>query len=544
MSGQWRKPAWLTGDEGLLRVGPGTGGDEEHTCPSHAAAKARPALWSAERLRLPKPEQETFTLGPVMDAIDRVEFDGEGVERALAELGSRTPALHPGHLTYVEHAVRKYLDVQAGGGEGPAALRPVRPYWVAQRENGRFWEMYAWWRRYESPDGRVREYRRLRHGVAKGSQPGEIAIAVYVAVHGRTAAWPRKWGRRFQPYGPASRPERVRVIEIGLADGKDAVQFDGTAEDAEAYFTEHGRAHVSRVVAGGDPVPGSSCIDCKQFTGCDAVTRTPGVLGLTSRVAPLRKVSASDLRYHRTCPAQEFLRSLHLPKSDEYGSSAKLGQAVHGWIEALHGREGRPACTVADMPGEGENWTGGRWRVGDDDASVGREMLLHHVDACPFQDTALVDRVEAEALRVVHDTAAQALVVAKPDLLYREDGSWVWRELKTTRKRRWYHQDLLDEFPQLALAVALLARGALGGDPAGSRIEVEVLRPDGSDLNIIDPTDPGRLEKALSVLRALAGPWRVDDAHEARPGPHCQWCPVSRWCPSAAPGERVTEGDV
>ncbi|MFI0774661.1 PD-(D/E)XK nuclease family protein [Streptomyces sp. NPDC021212] len=479
-----------------------------------------------------------------MDTLDRIEFHGETLEHALAQLSSRVPALHPGHLSYAEHAVRSYF----GGGKGPEngvdTLRPVKPYWVVQRENGKFWEMYAWWRRYESPDGRVREYRRLRHGMAKGSTPGEIAIAAYVALHGRMSAWPHKWSRRFQPYGPAARPERVRVVEVGLADGKPDVQFDGTAEEAETYYAEHGHSHVTRVVAGGEPTPGSSCVDCKQFTGCGALQRTPGVLGLPSRIAPLRKVSVSDLRYHRTCPAQAFLRTLHLPTSDEYSSSAKLGQAVHGWIEGLHRRAGWPACTVADMPKEGENWTSGRWRVPDEEAAIGRTILLHHVDACPFQDSALIERVETEALRVVHDTAGQAVVIAKPDLLYLEDGAWVWRELKTTRKRRWHHDDLLEEFPQLALAVTLLAQGALGGDASGSRVEVEVLKPETSEPFVIDPADPERLAKAFAVLRRYAGPWREDEVHEARPGPHCRWCPVSRWCPSAASAEGATEGDA
>ncbi len=539
----WRRPHWLTGDDSLLRVGPGTGGDEEHTCPSHAAAKARPGLWPAQRLRLPKPELETFTLGPVMDAVDRVEFHEETLDQALEGLRSRTPALHPGHLTYAEHALRSYR--QAFAAEGDKRLRPVRAYWVAQRENGKFWEMYAWWRRYESADGRLREYRRLRHGQAKGSEPGEIAIAVYVAVHGQPAAWPGKWSRAFQPLGPVARPERVRVVEVGLADGRPRVQFDGTAEEAEAYYAEHGHSHVARVVAGGAPTPGSSCVDCKQFTACPAVPRRPGVLGLSSRLAPLRKVSVSDFRYHAACPAQAFLRALHLPRSDEYGSAAKLGQAVHGWIEKLHRRDGWPPCDVADMPVEGENWTEERWRVSDEDAATGRDMLLHHVDACPFQDPGLVQRVEPEALRVVHDTAAQAVVIAKPDLLYQEDGSWVWRELKTTRKRRRSQVDLLEAYPQLALAVTLLAQGALGGDPGGSRVEVEILRPDGSDPHVIDPTDPEQQAKARSVLQRYGGPWREDEAWDARPGPHCQSCPVSQWCPSATPSLTVEgEGEV
>ena len=539
----WQRPHWLAGDDSLVRVGPGTGGSEEHTCPAHAAAKARPGLRPTRGLRLPRPKLETFTLRPVMDAVDRVEFNDETLDQALVWLHSRSTTLHPGHLTYAEHALRMYLGACAGDGE--QRLRPVRPYWVAQRENGKLWEMYAWWRRYESADGRLREYRRLRHGDAGDSSPGEIAVAVYVAVHGRQAAWPRKWARAFQPYGPTARPERVRVVEVGLADGRQRVQFDGTAEEAEAYYAEHGHAYVARVVAGGRPVPGSSCVGCKQFTGCEAVPRRPGVLGLSSRVAPLRKVSVSDLRYHAACPAQGFLRDLHLPKSGEYGSAARLGQAVHGWIEKLHRRPGQPPCAAGDMPPEGENWTEGLWRVSDEDAATGRDMLLHHVDACPFQDAVLIQQAEPEALRVVHDTAAQAVVIAKPDLLYKEDGSWVWWELKTTRRRRRHHEDLLETYPQLALAVTLLAQGALGGDPDGSRVEVEILRPDGSDPHVIDPTDPGQQRKALSVLRRYAGPWREDETWDARPGPHCRSCPVSRWCPSAAPDGAVAgEGEA
>ncbi|MEU0208877.1 hypothetical protein [Streptomyces canus] len=74
----------------------------------------------------------------------------------------------------------------------------------------------------------------------------------------------------------------------------------------------------------------------------------------------MRKASVSDLRYHVVCPAQGFLRAPDLPKSDEYGSAAELGQAVHGWIAKLHRRPGWPPCTVADMPRQRENRTQGR----------------------------------------------------------------------------------------------------------------------------------------------------------------------------------------
>ncbi|MFH8626564.1 PD-(D/E)XK nuclease family protein [Streptomyces vietnamensis] len=525
----WRVPQWMTGDEGPVRIGPGTGGgaDEPHVCPARDAAKARPGLRARVPSQLPREEHETFTLGPVCAALDRIEFGGATVDEALGALSGHRPALHEGHRTYVEHAVRQYTS------QGPDAFVPVQPYWAVHKDNGRRWELYAWWRRYQSADGTVREYRRLRHGDARASSRGEIAVAAYTAAFGADAAWPRRWNQEFVIHGSPGPVARVRIIEIGLGDGSRTVQFDGTAEEAKAYYEAHGGPHVRNVVRGGPERPGAACFDCKQFTGCEAVSRSPGVLALPSRRLPLRKVSISDLRYHAACPAQSLLRSLHLPKTGEYSDAAKLGQAVHGWVEALHRRTGPIPCTRGDMPPPGENWTAGRWRVPDEEAETGRAMLLQHVDSCPFQLPEAIERVECEPTRVFHDTAAQALVVAKPDLLYREDGSWVWRELKTTRTPARIGKDPLDAYPQLALAVVLLAQGELGGDPSGSRVELEVLRPDGSDPHVIDPTDAERLAKARAVLRRYAGPWREDRAWEARPGGHCHQCPVSRWCPSA-----------
>lgn len=471
---------------------------------------------------------EMFTLGPIMNALDEIEFNETPVEFALAGLRGRYPTIHAGHLRYADHAVRLYWERCEDDD-----LKPVQPYWVVQREEDKFWELYAWWRRYESLDGSFREYRRLRHGTVKGSPPGEIGIAAYVAVHGRPAAWPKPWSERFSMLDAApQRVRNIRIVEVGLADGQVSVEFEGNVEDAEEYYRMYGHPYVARVVSAGGLSTGSSCFECKQMTACTALPRVPGILGLPSRAASLRKVSVSDLRYYRDCPAQAHLRSLHLPKEGEYSDSAKLGQAVHDWIESLHRRDGHPACVATDMPSPGQNWTKGRWQVPDELADTGLRMLHHHVDACPFQAGDLVERAETEAKRAFHDTAAQVVVIAKPDLLYRENGSWVWRELKTTQKERWFHDDLLDEFPQLAVGVVALARGALGGDPSGSRVEVEILRPTGSDLHIIDPSEPDRLEKALAVLRRYAAPWREDETFEARPGQKCQWCPVSRWCAS------------
>jgi hypothetical protein len=423
-------------------------------------------------------------------------------------------------------------------------LEPVRDYWVAQRVTGlTTWELYAWGRRYQSPDGRFREFRFLRFGEAGSRQrdPAQIAIAAYCAAFGAPAPWPDWWARPFQLRG-SEVVERVRIAEIGLVDGSRVVLFDGTLAEAEAYFAEHGRKRIAKIAAGGTPVPGMSCADCKQLTVCGQLQRLPRLLGLRAGRAPMRTVSISDLRYYRRCPAQAHLSSLNLPRSRRDSPEAELGRAVHGWLEAIHRGGTRKACGIADVPSHDDEQSGGRWRLTGETAQVGIRMLAHHPDVCAFQDPDSIAEVRVEPRLVFYDTEANAIVIARPDMLYLQDGSWVWREVKTTQKARWFHDDLLDEFPQLALAVVLLAEGALGGDPAKSRVEVEVLRPDGSDIPMIDPTDPEQVTKARAVLQQLAQPWRDDEVFEARPGKECRWCPVSKWCPSF-PGEDIHDGE-
>ena len=103
----------------------------------------------------------------------------------------------------------------------------------------------------------------------------------------------------------------------------------------------------------------------------------------------------------------------------------------------------------------------------------------------------------------------------------------------------------------MALGVVLLAEGALGGDKTFSRVELEILRPTGPDVHLIDPGDAAEVTRAREVLHKLAGAWHGDQRHEPRPGPECVTCEVSRWCPAfgqteAGPGApdppRATQG--
>jgi len=462
-----------------------------------------------------------------MAALDQIEFDGVDLDTALAVVRNDGKRTHPGVDRFTEHATRAYLGARPPDVGG---LRPVRDLWVAQRIlPSVVWELYAWGRRYESGGGALREFRFLRLGEARERGQSEVAIAAFVAAFGTPASWPKPWSEPFRPSGREG-AERVRVIEVGLADGSVNELLDATAQEVEDYFATHGRDEILKIAHDEELAPGFACGGCKRVAVCHGPVRTPGLLGVESAQGPLRTVSISGLRYHRKCPAQAYLRAVHLPRSYEYSQEAALGQAVHAWLEKVHDQQ-RDGCDLDAMPEAGSDWSAGDWRVTGEYAAAGARMLARHVEVCPFRDAPEVDSVRVEPQLTFLDLVARAVVVAKPDLVYREEGQWVWRELKTTQKPRPSFSDPLEEYPQLALGVAALAGGALGPGGAG-RVELEILRPSGAKLVLIDPTDSERVKTARRVLREWAGPWREDSLFEARPGKECQWCPVSQWCPS------------
>lgn len=519
----------------LVRVGAGAGRFDDTTCAASLRWRTRPRSRAVGLF--PHEQLDDFALGPVMAALDRIEFSGDTPEDTVSAARRQAKPSHPGVARFAEHATRTYV---AAFPQDAAVLRPVRALWVAQRVlPSVVWELYAWGRRYESADGCLREFRFLRLGSARERHPTEIAIAAFVAAFGTPAAWPDPWSEPFQPSGRAG-ADRVRVIDVGLVDGSTMPLLDCSADGVEAYFAEHSRDRIVEIATGEEMVPGSGCAGCKRVAVCGGPVRTPGLLGVEAGQGPLRTVSISGLRYYRECPAQAYLRAVHLPRAYEYSGEAELGQAVHAWLENLHDGQ-RDGCSLDLMPTSATEWSAGKWRVTGEFAEVGARMLAHHVEVCPFRDAPETDSVRVEPRLTFLDLAARAVVIAKPDLVYREDGGWVWRELKTTQKSRTYFADPLEEYPQLALGVAVLAAGALG--PGGAaRVELEVLRPAGAEIVLIDPTDPDRVRTARQVLREWTAPWRADDMFEARPGPNCQRCPVSRWCPSY-PGPDIEQKD-
>lgn len=535
---RWRVPAGMTGDLSLVRIGTGMAGDDA-ACPERLAAKARPRVKPKVYGGCRRPPLETFALDPVMEALDSVEYNHVPVDVALAQLETRRRPLHPGLTQWVGHAVRRY--VAADMAENTGTLCPVPYHWVLQSKDqqaGRLWELYAWGRRYQSPDGSLREFRFFRFGTAGGRtrDPAQLAIAAYTAARGTPASWPGDWADPFC-LRDARPVERVRVVEAGCADGSRAVLFDGTPGQADALYASDGRSRVREMITGGPAKPGAACADCKLVTACDTLPRIPNLLGITDPKAPLRTWSVSDGRYYDRCPAQEHLRRLSLRRErGEYDPAATRGQAVHAWLERNHARLPHTPCSLTDVPGLTDDWSSGRWHVTGEQARIGARMLACHVQACAFQHGEQVTETRLEPVVALHDTAANVIVIAKADMIYLDGGSWVWRETKTTQKAASAGADPLDTYPQLALAVLILHENALGADPSQSRVELEILRPDTAEISLIDPTDPERAARAREVVRSLAGQWRGDESFATRPGPHCQTCPVSQWCPdSAAP---------
>ena len=163
--------------------------------------------------------------------------------------------MHPGAIRWARHAAVEYLD--AGACIDTPATTPVPHYWVAQQARGEvLWELYAWGRRYASPDGTVREFRFIRFGEAnmdkwdKGDAGkrgrARVAIAAYAAAFGVPAPKPHPWGEAFRPLrGEHPVVQRIRVLEVGLDGGKPAVLFDGTPAQAEKLYAEHARDRVS-----------------------------------------------------------------------------------------------------------------------------------------------------------------------------------------------------------------------------------------------------------------------------------------------------------
>ena len=514
----WLPPEGLVGDSTVIRVSLGKLGPRQYRCPARDAMAARPNLAPRVLERRKREVLESFTAAPFMAAMDLVEDRRFTVDQALRAVNERaTRPIHDGVLQWTAHAVHGYVSAFPAVPEQP--MRVVRSRWTYRKvlsapdERGaRRYEINVWGRCYVSADRGTRELRLITNRLnARARADAEIAVAAFVVARGEP--------------GPA--PHRVRIVQFGILEGTVETLFDDTVAAAEEMYRLHGRRALAAIVDSTEYRPGAVCADCPFAGVCPALPRAPGLLGVTDHSRPRRSWSATNARSYRACPARGYLRQQRLPvdATVEQSAATERGRAVHAFLERRHAQWPGGPCDQHTP----SDWVPRLHDLTDSDRDLGARLLRHHAEVCPLRHAS---EVQIEPDLVFDDTAADVVVLVKPDLLYRERGAWVWREVKTSASDRCWPIDVLTGYPQLALGVVLIARGALG--PGRGRVELEVLRPGGVDLTILDPFTDSIRERAERALLDHVRAWHADDRFTAVPGEECRRCEVSRWCSAKA----------
>ncbi|MFI7114611.1 PD-(D/E)XK nuclease family protein [Nonomuraea sp. NPDC050227] len=465
--------------------------------------------------------------------LDAIEYQGSSVEAALTD-SRHTRNCHAVHRAWALDAVLTYLAARARHeAAGYPVTFPVTTEWVGlsrlRQPDTRGvvqYERTAWCRRYATLDGSAREIWIPSVGSAKENRSeAEIAAAAAIAATGVPAR-----GSFGEPYQKVDtdvvKPQRVRIIGVGLADGKPLVLADWDAEEAVRQFETHAKKRYAAVLDGRALRPGSDCTTCEGLLGCTALPEVPGLLGAPAPRRPRkrRSVSISDLRAYKSCPARFHLtRTLYIRDGRTENEAIRRGRAVDAWLNGRHSQAARIPCRNVPLPTELPGLT-------EEELGPAVRMIKKHHASCPLDGLPENELVRTQWRLAAYDPVLDTVVIADPDLLYTEAGGWVWRETKTASRRAWHGRSLLSEYPQLALAVLLLAAGVPGGDPRQSRIELEILREDGSVCEEIDPFDQATRDEARKIVAGLATGWANDEAYSPTPGEHCGDCEVRRWC--------------
>lgn len=518
----WNPAVALGGDPGPLKV---SASDVASNCPCgrYLALKTRPQVrtvggWGRA---WPRDGEETpFPLGHVIDIVlDSHLASGTETYAGLQtwlEARINRPGIHRLMRPYVLHAVENVLEAhEAIEGElGPLSLLRRNPI------TGPFGrQLWAWAPLYETADG-VREIRRLRLGPAHEHQDENDGRWAVTAA--RVAAAER---------GGAT-PIRIRVVEIGCLDGSIEVLWDGSPGEAISQFQEHPQARANAVTEEDHVVPCSSCGDCKTAGTCAALVPLDGLLGQMERGHRSRSISPTALSQYDTCPGQWLMDScVHLPKDRTHSEAAIRGRAVHEWLGAAHSR-GVP-CTISDLPEPGGplGFVAG---VLDPEAfALAHPFLRQHIEKCPLSDPE-VAAISPETEVRGYDHAAEVAPIARPDLMYRRGDLLILRETKSRNAHHASPEEAFDRHLQIPFSLRLLESGLLAahGFEVGA-VELEVLTATDSVVWTWRTDDASAMAIAAAEVERIADDWHQDATWPTKPGPHCGWCPVQRWCPDA-----------
>jgi hypothetical protein len=416
---------------------------------------------------------------------------------------------------FVEHAVENVLDAHDAIEN---VLGPLRLLAWCPAVGTPARQLTVWAPLYQTEDG-VREVRRLRIGEAR--EPDDEDGVRWAATAGYVAATAP--GR--------IPPTRVRVVEVGCVDGSITVVFDGTPEDARAWYVAVAKDRAAALTVEDHVVPGSCCGDCKGAGSCAALVPLDGLLGQRERGHRSRSVSPTELQQYARCPAQWlFERVARLPKEVTGSDTAARGRAVHAWLGAAHARG--TGCRPADLPPPGGPLGLAEGVLDAYDYALAYPFLRRHVDSCALSDPDVVPVAVEEAVRGF-DHDAQVVPVARPDLMYRRSAVLVIREVKTSETPFGQGRDeAFDRYVQIPFMLRMLEAGLLAAhDCSDGIVELELLTPDEQFLWTWSTAEPLDVGLAAAELERIVDDWHHDSTWRTMPGPHCQWCRVRRWCP-------------
>lgn len=561
-------PQWKTTGNGRhTRVMASSLSGLDYACREKLASRARPGLFLDREFDRAMAGRSApyrqFALGVVVDAIRSLATDASSVAddadpmqaaAALvdAQLVDGLPA-HAGARNWAVHALTSYLEADEYLRDELPGLRATGSRAVLYRgADGEVKEMDVWGLWLADPEAGVVEVRLLRQRSIDDVLARDRAVVGFVAKIAADGQLYDIDGKRYRPFlampDSLSSISRVRVVDIGLADASYAILFDGTPEEARELYRQNSAAVVAKVLEGGAFAPGRNCDGCYVLEGCPAVPPRPGLLGVVGLATHRRYLTHTRLAHYEICPAQYWLvDEAGVPRvPSESTSASRRGLLVHAALEWLHSRGTGQPCAHTDLGDDTDSHLPEVAIAIDATEPEWREVLPFlrgHLQTCPFAESLAWLRPEPSV--VAFDNEADVVVSARPDYLAAIGDTVIWRETKT--KAMLPLDDdlaLLEQFPQLALALVLTASGVIGveGQPVAevgvgntdavcaARVELEVLTPHGAKVWSYSTTDATTLIRARMLLANRVDPWLLDTAFSPEPGPHCQWCPVQQWC--------------
>lgn len=507
----------LFGDPSILKVS-ATDVASADLCPRHLALKVRPDVKS-RRWRRSFGSEKTFVLGIVTDLVRAAHssewaHDPQHLAGWIAQELERRRVhrlLRPYATAAVTNILEAHWDIEDE--IGPLQLFQADPSIGTVSRT-----LTVWGPLYRTEDG-VREVRRYRLGTAHVEPTPEDRLWTHTAAQ-VAAGYPSR-----------DTPVRIRVVEIGAADGSIAVLFDGSPDDADAEFSAEAKQVAGSLGDLAIAEPGRECAGCKVAGACDALIPVPEVLGQATKGYASRSVAPSELDRYRRCPAQWFLTSeAKVPREAEYSGAQTRGLLVHTWLEAAHARG--VGCSAEDLPAPGGDIGLAAAVMDAADYAIAHPYLWHHVSSCPLA-TDGVEYVASETAIHGFDHDAEVIAVTKPDLVFRVGDRLVAREVKTTATLpAGGADDVYADNLQVPFLLSMLAAGvAEAHGCTTATVEVEMLTPDTGEIYAWDLEEPRLAEAVKADVAAAARDWHMDAEWSTRPGAHCAWCPVRQWCP-------------